>query len=549
MGDRVYLYDTTLRDGAQTQGVDFSAADKSRIARELDALGVDYIEGGWPGANPTDDAFFANPPALSTARLTAFGMTRRAGRSAGNDPGLASVLAVKPSAVTLVGKTWDFQVTVALGIGLDENLAMIGQSIAFAMERVGEAMFDAEHFFDGYKANPDYALLAVRAAYEAGARWIVLCDTNGGALPHDVERIVGAVIASGIPGDHIGIHCHNDSDSAVANSLAAVRAGARQIQGSINGLGERCGNASLISVIPNLMLKMGYDTGIALENLPRLTRVSRCLDEVLDRVPDRQRPYVGDSAFAHKGGLHVSAVAKDPRCYEHIDPALVGNQRRILVSDQAGRSNLAARLSEFGVNLDDVKRDALVAVIDRMQVSFDSAQVTDLVDLIKRLEHEGYAYDQSSASFELLIRRAMGQVPRYFQVDRYRVIDERRRNQRGEWLTLSEATIKVEVAGGSHMEVGEGNGPVHAFDVALRKVLTRIYPELNALELTDYRVRIVESTAGTEARTRVTIESRDGSGNHWTTAGVHTNVLEASLEALEDSISFMLYRLGLGASG
>ena len=540
MSRRVYLYDTTLRDGAQTQGVDFSAADKTRIARELDKLGLDYIEGGWPGANPTDDAFFAAPPALAHARLSAFGMTRRAGRSADNDPGLSTILASTAGVVTLVGKCWDFHVTVALGVSLDESVLMIGQSIAHAKDKGKEVLFDAEHFFDGFKANADYALRAITAAYRAGARWIVLCDTNGGTLPAEVGDIVTQVIASGIPGSHVGIHCHNDSETAVANSLAAVQAGARQIQGSINGLGERCGNANLMSVIPNLVLKMGYDTGISLEQLANLTRVSRVLDEVLDRIPERQRPYVGASAFAHKGGLHVSAVAKDPRSYEHVDPATVGNVRQIVVSDQAGRSNIVARMTDLGVSLDDVKRDALVAVVEQMQVDFDARQVTDLVDLVKRLEHQGYAYDQAAASFELLVRRALGQVPNFFQLERYRVIDERRQTAQGTWATLSEATIRVVINGESHAEVGEGNGPVHAFDVALRKVLTRVYPALTGLELTDYRVRIVESTAGTEAKTRVTIESSDGKGKRWVTVGVHTNVLEASLEALQDSIAYML---------
>ncbi len=544
MSERVYLYDTTLRDGAQTQGVDFSAADKARIARELDALGLDYIEGGWPGANPTDDAFFAAVPAFSHARLAAFGMTRRAGRSAANDPGLGAILSAPVQAVTMVGKSWDFQVTVALGIELEENLRMIAESVEHARGRVPEVMFDAEHFFDGFKANRAYAIQAAKAAYQAGARWIVLCDTNGGMLPDDIRRIVGEVVAAGIPGSHLGIHCHNDSDSAVANSLAAVQAGVRQVQGTINGLGERCGNANLVSVIPNLMLKLGYATGITPERLRGLTRVSRALDEVLDRVPARGQPYVGASAFAHKGGLHVSAVAKDPKCYEHVDPESVGNRRQILVSDQAGRSNLVARMADLGLDMDQVKRDSLVAVVEQMQVGFDPRAVTDLVDLVKRLEHEGYAYDQATASFELLIRRALGEVPDYFRLQRYRVIDERRPGLGGDWLTLSEATIKVEVGGAEYMEVGEGNGPVHAFDVALRKVLTRVYPALTDLELADYRVRIVESTAGTGARTRVTIESRDGAGHRWATVGVHTNVLEASLEALQDSITYMLFRLG-----
>lgn len=539
---RVYLYDTTLRDGAQTQGVDFSAADKVRIARELDRIGIDYVEGGWPGANPTDDAFFAAPPAFKRSRLTAFGMTRRSGRSADNDPGFNALLTTPARIVTMVGKSWDFQVTVALGIELDENLRMVSDSVAHAKTRMEEVMFDAEHFFDGYKANPAYALAAAKAAYDAGARWVVLCDTNGGTLPHEMERIIGEVIKGGVPGSHLGVHCHNDSDTAVANSLAAVKAGVRQVQGTLNGLGERCGNANLVSIIPALMLKMGFKTGIAPEDLKNLLSVSRTLDEVLDRSPSRGQPYVGDSAFAHKGGLHVSAVAKDPRCYEHMDPASVGNVRHIVMSDQAGRSNLVARMAEIGVDLDMVKRDSLIAVVEQMQVTFDPRDVKDLVDLVKHLEHEGYAYDQAAASFELLVRRALGEVPEYFTLERYRVIDERRRNAKGDWITLSEATVKVEVGGKEYIEVGEGTGPVHAFDVALRKVLTTVYPELVALELKDYRVRITESTVGTAAKTRVTIQSEDDQGHVWTTIGVHTNVLEASLEALQDSITFMLFR-------
>lgn len=541
--NRVYLYDTTLRDGAQTQGVDFSAADKARIARALDALGLDYIEGGWPGANPTDDSFFSNPPTLARAKLAAFGMTRRAGRSAANDPGLNALMAHDcVQVVTMVGKSWDFQVTVALGIELEENLRMIGDSVAHACTKVSEVMLDAEHFFDGYKANPQYALAALKAAMDGGARWMVLCDTNGGSLPHDVERIVREVIEAGIPGDRLGVHCHNDTESAVANSLAAVRGGVRQVQGTINGLGERCGNANLVSIIPNLMLKMGFETNVSEDGLRQLVAVSRTLDEVLDRKPNRNQPYVGGSAFAHKGGLHVSAVAKDPACYEHIDPARVGNARQIVVSDQAGRSNIVARMADLGIDIETVKRDALVRVVEAMQVDFDPHEVSDLVDLIKRLEHEGYAYDTAGASFELLVRRALGQVPDYFTLERYRVIDERRRNARGDWVTLSEATVKVEVGGREYMQVGEGNGPVHAFDVALRAVLMGAYPELAGLELADYRVRIVESTAGTGAKTRVTIESTDGQGHRWTTVGVHTNVLEASLEALQDSIAYMLFR-------
>ncbi|MCW8951245.1 MAG: citramalate synthase, partial [Rhodospirillales bacterium] len=470
--DRVYLYDSTLRDGAQTVGVDFSAADKVAIAEELDRLGIDYIEGGWPGANPTDDAFFAAPPRMSRAKLSAFGMTRRGGRSAGNDPGLAGLLDSKASVVCMVGKTWDFQVDVALNIPLDENVSMIRESIAHALTRVDEAMFDAEHFFDGYKANRDYALKCAVAAYEAGARWVVLCDTNGGTLPHEIEEIV-ADVARHVPGSHLGIHCHDDTGNAVANSLAAVRAGVRQVQGTLNGLGERCGNANLISIIPSLVLKMGLETGISPDDLRHLTHVSRVLDERLNRAPMPRAPYVGPSAFAHKGGLHVSAIEKDPRCYEHIEPELVGNSRHVVVSDQSGRSNILSRFREIGIDIDP-----------------NDPKIARLVDQVKEREYDGYAYDGAEASFELLARRALGGIPEYFRLNSFRVIDERRWNARDEVITLSEATVKLEVEGESFMSVAEGNGPINAMDAAMRKVLTPHYPQLADLRLVDYKVRI-----------------------------------------------------------
>jgi 2-isopropylmalate synthase len=525
MGERIYLYDTTLRDGAQTQGVDFSVADKIAIARELDRLGIDYVEGGWPGANPTDDGFFRDPPQLARTRLTAFGMTRRPGRSTANDPGLAALLGSKADAVCLVGKTWDFQVDVALGIAREENLELIRDSVAAVRERKGEALFDAEHFFDGYKANPAYALDCLQAAVEAGARWIVLCDTNGGTLPHEVEAIVGRVVVAGIPGERIGIHCHNDTGNAVANSLAAVRAGARMIQGTLNGLGERCGNADLVTLLPTLMLKMGYETGVDAQGLRRLTGVSRLLDERLNRAPDRHAPYVGESAFAHKGGLHVSAVEKDPSCYEHVDPESVGNARRILVSDQAGRSNVLSRCREVGLKVDPA-----------------DPRIADLVDLVKRREFEGYAYDGAEASFELLARRMLDRVPDFFRLASFRVIDERRWNARGELVTLSEATIKVEVDGGPVMTVAEGNGPVNALDIALRKALTPKHPELADMRLVDYKVRILTPHEGTKAVTRVMIESADADGERWSTVGVSANLIDASYNALHDAITYRLYR-------
>jgi 2-isopropylmalate synthase len=523
MADRIYLYDSTLRDGAQTQGVDFGAADKAAIASALDRLGIDYIEGGWPGANPTDDAFFAALPRLSVARITAFGMTRRPGRSTSNDPGLAAVLASPARVVCLVGKAWDFHVTTALGASLTENIDMIAESLAEAKKRKDEVMLDAEHFFDGYKANPSYALDCLKAAHQAGARWIVLCDTNGGTLPHEVERIVGEVTRS-IPGDRLGIHCHNDTENAVANSLAAVRAGARQIQGTLNGLGERCGNANLVSIIPSLMLKMNLKTGISDAQLEQLTHTSRLLDERLNRPSVRGAAYVGDSAFAHKGGLHVSAVEKDPRTYEHVPPEKIGNRRHIVVSDQAGRSNILARFREIGLD-----------------IAADHPKLSRLIDEVKSREHDGFAYDGADASFELLARRLLGTVPEYFTLASFRVIAERRFNAKGELVTQSEATVKVDVKDQRVMTVGEGNGPVDALDGALREALQPVYPRLADIRLIDYKVRILTPEAGTKAVTRVMIESADHDGRRWSTVGVSANVIDASYNALHDSITWFLF--------
>jgi 2-isopropylmalate synthase len=523
---RVYLFDSTLRDGAQTQGVDFNVLDKQAIAQALDKIGIDYVEGGWPGANPTDDAFFAQPPGLKRARLVAFGMTRRPGRSAGNDPGLAALTGTKAKAVCMVGKSWDFHVDVALGISRTENIDMIAESVTHAKTRVDEVMFDAEHFFDGYKANPTYALDCAKAAFEAGARWIVLCDTNGGTLPHEIERIM-AEVAKTIPGTKLGIHCHNDTENAVANSLAAVRAGARQIQGTLNGLGERCGNANLVSLIPSLLLKTDFKIGIDREALKGLTHVSRLLDERLNRAPSRNAAYVGESAFAHKGGLHVSAVEKDPRTYEHIEPSLVGNRRHIVVSDQSGRANILARFRDIG-----------------LAIEADDPKVAALVELVKAREYDGYAYDGAEASFELLARRELGGIPEYFRVARFRVMDDRRWNARGELVTESEATITLEVGEERLMTVATGNGPVNALDSALRKALLAFYPELEDMRLVDYKVRILTPSAGTGAVTRVMIESADATGERWSTVGVSPNIIDASFNALHDGISWKLYRAG-----
>jgi 2-isopropylmalate synthase len=523
-GERIYLYDTTLRDGAQTQGVDFTVADKLAIAQALDQLGVDYVEGGWPGANPTDDAFFADPPALGFAQFTAFGMTKRLGRSAANDPQLSALLNAKTAAVCIVGKASSVQVAHALGIGREDNLALIADTVTAIVAAGREAIFDAEHFFDGYRQDPDYALACLKAAQHAGARWLVLCDTNGGVLPVEIGRVVSEVAAV-IPGDRLGVHAHNDTENAVANSLAAVAAGARMIHGTLNGLGERCGNANLIALLPTLMLKLGYETGVSRDGLRRLTQISRLVDERLNRMPSRTAAYVGESAFAHKGGLHVSAVEKDPSLYEHVDPALVGNARHVIVSDQAGKSNVLSRFREIGIAVDAA-----------------DPRVLRLVDQIKQREYEGYAYDGAEASFELLARRALETVPAYFRLQSFRILDERRAAAGGGVETLSEATVKVAIGDTVIMEVAEGNGPVNALDSALRKALAPSYPELAGIRLIDYKVRILNSKDGTGAITRVMIESADAQGCRWTTVGVSPNIIEASFEALEDSLTWRLFR-------
>ncbi len=524
--NRIYLYDTTLRDGAQAQGVDFSVEDKRLIAETLDTLGVDYIEGGWPGANPTDTEFFRRGPTLKNAKFCAFGMTKKAGRSADNDPGLAALFDVDSDAVCLVGKTWDFHVDVALEIPRTDNIETIVDSISAIKKQGREAMFDAEHFFDGYKANSEYALDCVKAAYEVGARWIILCDTNGGTLPEEVEQIVSAV-AEHIPGDHLGIHAHNDTENAVANSLAAVRAGVRQVQGTLNGLGERCGNANLVSLIPTLMLKQPYadrfEIGISSDGLESLTHASRLLDEILNRAPNRHAPYVGENAFAHKGGLHVSAVQKDPKTYEHIEPSTVGNARKIVISNQAGRSNVLTRLHLVGI---DIKED------DR--------RINRILDEIKTREYAGYSFDGADASFELLARRALGEVKDYFDVDSFRVLVERRHNARGDLVTVSEATVKINVHGERIISVGEGNGPINALDMALRKDLGRYSEYIKDLSLIDFKVRILDT--GTEAVTRVLIESGDDSGQRWFTVGVSPNIVDASFRALSDSLTYKLFK-------
>ena len=531
--ERLYLFDTTLRDGQQTQGVQFSALEKVQIAQALDALGIDYIEGGWPGANPTDSEFFATAP-KTRATMTAFGMTKRVGRSAENDDVLAAVLDARTPAVCLVGKTHDFHVKTALGCTLEENLEAIGASIAHCVAKGREALFDAEHFFDGYKANPDYALAALRAAHEAGARWLVLCDTNGGTLPSEVGRIVAEVIAAGIPGSRLGIHCHDDTGNAVANSLAAVEAGCRQIQGTLNGLGERCGNANLVTLIPTLLLKEPYksrlETGVSGAGLAQLLKISRSLDDILNRVPLRSAPYVGASAFAHKAGLHASAILKDPTTYEHVPPEAVGNERVIPMSNQAGQSNLRARLASAGIEVDA-----------------KDGRLGRILEIIKEREDQGYAYDGAQASFEILARRELGLLPQFFDVKRYRVTVERRKNKYDRMVSLSEAVVVVKIGERKAMsvsdsmdETGQDHGPVNALSKALSKDLGPYQACIDEMKLVDFKVRI--TNGGTEAVTRVIIDSEDSAGRRWQTVGVSANIVDASFEALLDAINWKLVR-------
>ncbi|HEV7256100.1 MAG TPA: citramalate synthase [Mesorhizobium sp.] len=524
--ERLFLFDTTLRDGQQTPGIDFSLDDKLAIAAMLDELGVDYVEGGYPGANPTDTEFFREKR-TRRAKFVAFGMTKRAGVSASNDPGLNALLRAQADAVCFVAKSWDFHVRVALGCTEEENLDAIRASVEAAKAAGREAMVDCEHFFDGFKANPDYALACARTAMEAGARWVVLCDTNGGTLPAEAREIVGQVIASGLPGARLGIHAHDDTGQAVANSLAAVEAGVRQIQGTLNGIGERCGNADLVSIIPTLLLKPAYaerfETGVSPAALEGLTRLSRGFDELLNRAPEPQSPYVGQSAFATKAGIHASAIAKAPATYEHVPPEAVGNRRKVMVSDQGGKANFIAELKRRGIAIpaQDGRLDALVA-------------------LVKEREAQGYAYEGADASFELLARRTLQTVPEFFRVTSFRCMVERRHDANGALKTVSEAIVKVTVDGEEKMSVAEGHGPVNALDLALRKDLGKFQNEIADLRLVDYKVRILNG--GSEAVTRVLIESHDDTGARWRTVGVSDNIIDASFEAMMDSIVYKLMK-------
>ena len=524
--EKIYLFDTTLRDGQQTPGIDFSVEDKISIAAMLDEFGLDYVEGGYPGANPTDTAFFAKRR-TQKASFVAFGMTKRAGISASNDPGLTQLIQAKSDAVCLVAKSWDYHVKVALGCTNDENLESIRDSVRAVVEAGKLAMVDCEHFFDGYKANPTYALACAKTAYDAGARWVVLCDTNGGTQPPEIRDIIAAVIASGIPGSSLGIHAHNDTGQAVANSLAAVETGVRQIQGTLNGIGERCGNADLVTIIPTLCLKDSYssrfETSIDRDALVGLNRLSRAFDELLNRSPNHQAPYVGASAFATKAGIHASALLKDPKPYEHVEPESVGNFRKVMVSDQGGKANFINELKRRGI-----------------RVEKDDPKLDTLISIVKEREASGYAYEGADASFELLAQRTLTSVPDFFQVESFRVMIERRFDSHGRLKTVSEAVVKTIIDGETLMSVAEGDGPVNALDIALRKDLGKYQHEIGDLELADYKVRILNG--GTEAITRVLIESTDASGARWWTVGVSENIIDASFQALMDSIIYKLMK-------
>lgn len=511
------IYDTTLRDGTQAAGVSFSLLDKIQIARELDKLGFHYIEGGWPGSNPKDMKFFEKLKNISFmhARIAAFGSTRRKNTSAKKDQNIITLLKAETPVITLFGKSWILHVKKALRTDEDENLRMIEDSIRFFKDEEKEVIFDAEHFFDGYKENPIYALKTLQVARDAGADCIVLCDSNGGCLPHEVDQIVRMVREKF--DSPLGIHAHNDSGVAVANTVIAARVGVSHIQGTINGYGERCGNADLCSVLPNLKLKLDLEC-ISEEGLASLTRISRFVNELANLTPLEHQPYVGRSAFTHKGGIHASAISRDKKTYEHIDPEVVGNERRIIVSELAGRSSVLYKLKERKLGVEDAP-------------SFSQS----LVEQIKKLENEGYEFEAADGSFELLVKKNTGEYRKLFNVEGFRVIVEKRDNKR----LISEATVKVKIKGKLLHTVAEGNGPVNALDKALRKALENDFPKLSEMQLSDYKVRILDTGSGTGAKTRVLIESSDKE-HTWGTVGVSPNIIEASCKALLDAVEYKL---------
>ncbi|MGH9972006.1 MAG: citramalate synthase [Pyrinomonadaceae bacterium] len=519
MSERIEIYDTTLRDGMQGEKVNFSVEDKCRIVEQLDDLGVDFIEGGWPGSNPRDVAFFERVRKLNLAhaRIAAFGSTRRNSMTCEDDPSVQALLKAETPVVTIFGKAWLLHVTDALRLSPEENLEIISDTVSYLTARVPFVVYDAEHFFDGHRADPLYAVETLRAAAAGGAQRIVLCDTNGGSLPEMVGEVTRQVMAQiGVP---LGIHCHNDGDLAVANTLAAVSAGARHVQGTVNGYGERCGNVNLCSVIPNLQLKLGYEV-LGPERLRKLRATSRFVGEMANLSVDSRAAFIGDSAFAHKGGIHVSAVERNPATYEHIEPETVGNRRRVLVSDLAGRANLFAKARELGLALNDEQR---------------------VLDELKRLEHDGYEFEAAEASFELLVSKLRGTHQPYFELVGFRVIDE----HRGALMPMSEATVKVKVGNRVEHTAASGNGPVNALDNALRHALERFYPSLAEMRLVDYKVRVITSSlSGTASLVRVLISSGDDRGT-WGTVGVSANIVEASWRALVDSVEYKLSHDGV----
>lgn len=527
MTPTVKIYDTTLRDGTQSEGVSFSKADKVRIAEKLDHFGIAYIEGGWPGSNPKDMAFFEamRGRRLHTARLAAFGSTRRAANTVDADPNLQTLLAAETPVVTIFGKSWLLHVEEVLRVSPDENLAMVRESCQYLKDNGREVIFDAEHFFDGYMHDARYALAVLKAAVAGGASTLVLCDTNGGMLPTEIDRVCRDV-AKAVPADvRMGIHTHNDSGCAVASSLVAVAAGCTHVQGTVNGLGERCGNANLCSIIPGVQLKMNK-TCVADQSLKHLRELSNFVFDLANMRPDTHQPYVGASAFAHKGGMHVNAVNKNPATFEHIVPESVGNERRILVSDLAGGSNILMKAAEHNIKLDS-----------------KGPEVKDILARLKQLESQGYEYEAADASFRLLLQKMLKQHKPFFELDGFRVIVEKRGPNEP---CLSEATIKINVGGTVDIAAAEGDGPVNALDVALRKAVTAFYPDVSKVHLRDFKVRILEGDAGTAAKTRVLIESSDGD-SIWGTVGVSENIIEASWEALLDSIEYVLFRDDAGA--
>lgn len=517
---RVFLYDTTLRDGTQAEDISFQVQDKVRIARHLDELGIDYIEGGWPGSNPKDIGFFEaiQKETLSHSKIAAFGSTRRARITPDQDNNIQMLIEARPDVVTIFGKTWDFHVREALRVPLEENLEMIHDSLVYLKQRIPEVVYDAEHFFDGYKANPEYALNTLRAAASAGADCLVLCDTNGGTLPDEIPAIMEQV--KSVISVPLGIHAHNDSECAVANSLMAVVSGAVHVQGTMNGFGERCGNANLCSIIPSLLLKMGKECLLE-GRLQTLRSVSRAIYELANLPPHKHQAYVGNSAFAHKGGVHVSAIQRHPETYEHIRPEMVGNRTRILVSDLSGRSNILAKAEECGIEVDG--KDPVTL---------------EILEKIKELENQGFQFEGAEASFELLMLRAMGKLKHYFSIAAFRVIDTLRESDQ---LPVSEATIKVKVGGKVEHTAADGNGPVNALDNAMRKALTSFYPQIKEIKLLDYKVRVLPSSQGTDSKIRVLVETGDHD-TRWGTVGVSSNVIDASYQALTDALLYKLHK-------